>query len=411
MLRGIVEALVTPPVTSRPDADPDPAGAQNVPMIDAAAAQCAELRRIADERCRGAEAARLQAQTVLEQAAAGQREYDTHRRSGADAERVADPSVIRAAKEAAHRQFRSRRGRGSDHEAEEAAARSWLDEINRINHDARDAARTLERENEAARALIPLMERLTLEADAARIAAESAEHACREARDAVARCQEELARGQELVASVGGMTAPPLRRPGAPPEDDGPTIVRLLRGDRDALEALVGVLAPADQDAQRRWRIRIAALVDNVVARAVESSTLEFPGGGFWEPFDRAQAREIAAALSALGYRFDGLGGWADERTPGQRELSLAVGYAGLDPMRIRHWPREQEMQVLFEGVSVAADEWLIGAAGELTLGEMVDALGRRADELTDLWDAWGRLRPLLLAVDPRTVPGGNAPA
>jgi hypothetical protein len=36
-------------------------------------------------------------------------------------------------------------------------------------------------------------------------------------------------------------------------------------------------------------------------------------------------------------------------------------------------------------------------AAGELTLGEMIDLLGRRAEELSEVWNAWGRIRPLLL--------------
>jgi hypothetical protein len=105
------------------------------------------------------------------------------------------------------------------------------------------------------------------------------------------------------------------------------------------------------------------------------------------------------SALSSLGYRFDGLGGWTDDRTPGQRDLSLAVGYAGLDPMRIRHWPSEAETLELMRDVSVAADEFLAETAGGLTLGELVDALGRRADDLTDLWNEWGRVRPLLLGV------------
>jgi hypothetical protein len=83
---------------------------------------------------------------------------------------------------------------------------------------------------------------------------------------------------------------------------------------------------------------------------------------------------------------------------PGQRDLSLAVGYAGLDPMRIRHWPSEHEMADLFREATVAADEYLVGAAGGLTLGELVTTLGLRADALTDLWNEWGRVRPLLLA-------------
>jgi hypothetical protein len=83
---------------------------------------------------------------------------------------------------------------------------------------------------------------------------------------------------------------------------------------------------------------------------------------------------------------------------PTQRDLSLAVGYAGLDPMRVRPWPTEAEIGELFREVAVAADEYLAEAAGGLTLGELVSMLGRRADALTEVWNDWARLRPLLLA-------------
>jgi hypothetical protein len=75
----------------------------------------------------------------------------------------------------------------------------------------------------------------------------------------------------------------------------------------------------------------------------------------------------------------------------------MALGYAGLDPMRIRRWPNEDEMRSLLADVTVAADEHLAGAAGDLTLGELVAMLGRRADGLATLWNDWGRVRPLLL--------------
>jgi hypothetical protein len=39
-----------------------------------------------------------------------------------------------------------------------------------------------------------------------------------------------------------------------------------------------------------------------------------------------------------------------------------------------------------------------VDAAGDLTLGRMVDALGSRAAALADTWNAWGRVRPVLLA-------------
>ena len=64
----------------------------------------------------------------------------------------------------------------------------------------------------------------------------------------------------------------------------------------------------------------------------------------------------------------------------------------------IRRWPGEAETAELYRDVSVAADEYLRGAASGLTLGELVSALGRRADALTDVWNDWDRLRPLLLA-------------
>jgi hypothetical protein len=135
------------------------------------------------------------------------------------------------------------------------------------------------------------------------------------------------------------------------------------------------------------------------VARAIESAYLHFPvEHSFWGMNALPENRDVAAALSSLGYRFDGLGGWADDRIPGQRDLSLAVGYAGLDPMRTRRWPGEREMHDLFRDVTVAADEYLASAAGGLMLGELISMLGRRADGLADLWNDWGRVRPLLLS-------------
>jgi hypothetical protein len=178
-----------------------------------------------------------------------------------------------------------------------------------------------------------------------------------------------------------------------------PAILRLLRGDRATLGRLVDELAGEDPAERRRWQLALAGLVDAVVARAIESAFLHFPvEHAFWGMNTLPENRDVAAALSSLGYRFDGLGGWADDRAPSQRDLSLAVGYAGLDPMRTRRWPGERAMEELFRDVTVAADEYLASAAGGLTLGELVTVLGRRADGLADLWNEWGRVRPLLLS-------------
>ncbi|MFI5292361.1 MAG: hypothetical protein ACHQ02_05810, partial [Candidatus Limnocylindrales bacterium] len=104
-------------------------------------------------------------------------------------------------------------------------------------------------------------------------------------------------------------------------------------------------------------------------------------------------------ALASLGYRFDGFGGFAADRLPGQPDQSLAVGNAALHPMRIRHWPTATEMADLMRGVTVAADEFLASRAPDLELGEMIAVLGRRSEALSDLWNRWGRVRPLLVVV------------
>jgi hypothetical protein len=65
--------------------------------------------------------------------------------------------------------------------------------------------------------------------------------------------------------------------------------------------------------------------------------------------------------------------------------------------MRFRNWPNEHDSAELYRDVAVAAGEFLAGAAGGLTLGEMLALLHGRAEGLTELWNAWGRIRPILL--------------
>ncbi len=164
------------------------------------------------------------------------------------------------------------------------------------------------------------------------------------------------------------------------------------------MQELVAALAGDSSDDRRRWQLAISDLVDAILADSIAASAFDFPADhAFWGAFSTSQNRDIVGALSSLGYRFDGMGGWVDERVPSQRDLSLALGYAGFDPMRMRQWPNEAEMQDLFRDVDVAAAEHVAGSAGDLTLGELVTMLGRRADGLTDVWNAWGRIRPLLL--------------
>ena len=373
-------------------------------VVAVGAAPCADQRRVADERCELATRARAQATATEDALRSAQRTYDDHEARADEAGRIADPRAVRAAKDAAQHAFRGGRTTAHTTDEVEAAARGWLVEINRINADARDAGASATRERESALALVRDVERLSMDADVARIKAGTADAACLAAREAVADCEElaagEVAATQPAVHSGAprGLFTDEASPIGALGFGGTPRIFRLLRGDRSAMGELVAAMAGADPEERRRWQLALSDLVDAIVADSIAASALEFPADDpFWSPFTLAQNRDIASALSSLGYRFDGLGGWADGRVPSQRDLSLALGYTGLDPMRVRRWPTEAEMVSLLQDVTVAADEHLASTAGDLTLGELVTMLGRRADGLAEVWNQWGRLRPLLL--------------
>ena len=401
-------ASIDAPSAGGPATDAGPADG---PPLDTG--PCAEERRVADERCAVANRAREGAAQAAEALRVAQRTYDNHVGSAETAAAAIDPRSVRTAKEAAQSRFRDARGKAATRDDVEAAARAWLNEINQINQSTRDAGQRMERDRAAATALAPALERLAVEADAARISAESADEACMAAREAVVACDE--ARALEAAATAAAprqapdedriaaaMPAPadefePVEPMGSRAGEDA-VLLRILRGEREAMLGAVARLGADDPEGQRRWQMWLSGLAEALIARSIEASSFDFPlDHFFWGPFSQTQNRDIAAGLSSLGYRFDGFGGWADERVPSQRDLSLAVGYAGLDPMRIRHWPTEPEMQELYAEVRVAADEYIAGAAGGLTLGEMVTLLGRRADALTELWNEWGTARPVLL--------------
>ena len=235
------------------------------------------------------------------------------------------------------------------------------------------------------------------------------EAACLTAREAVAEC-DERARARELGASrsrAGAVERTPDRpvdederwprrsRPAAPRRSSGSCAATAT-----AMTGLVAELAGDDPSDAAALAARLTELVDAIVADAIEAASLEFPADHpFWGAFTRGPGpRHRARRCASLGYRFDGLGGWVDDRDPTQRDLSLALGYAGLDPMRIRQWPTEAEMAALFSDVAVAADEYLAGDRRRPhAWARWSRCSGRRADGLAELWNDWGRVRPLLL--------------
>jgi len=408
----------------------DAGGSAMTASPPAADGPCAEERRVAEERCAVAARAREGAAAAAESLRTAQRSYDELLSRAETAAATADPRSVRTAKEQAQQRFREARNQARTRDDVEAGARAWLAEINQINQATREASLGIERDRAAAAALGPTVDRLSVGADAARISAERADEACVAAREAVAVCDEARAleaaaartgppgggttteRSADAAAEAGSADGWSRIAAATPePEDEfafstpmnsqagqDALIQRILRGDRDAMQRAVARLAGDDPEARRLWQAHLGNLVEALVARSIEASAFDFPiDHPFWGPFSQAQNRDIAAGLSSLGFRFDGFGDWVDERLPSQRDLALAVGYAGLDPMRVRRWPTEAETRDLLRDIRVAADEYIAGAAGGLTLGELVTLLGRRADGLAELWNQWGSVRPVLL--------------
>ncbi len=407
----------SPAAPARPAAAPAPAlgsgpGAARADDAD----PCAEQREAMEVACGHADRMAAVASAVGERLRDARRAYDEHvgRRDRAAA--TIDPRAIRAAKDEAQAQFRRSRLAARDRAAVEAAAGAWLREINRINTRTRDATLAMSREAAVEAELLRAVEKAGLDADVARIGSEHAAEECRAARMALATCEEVERLGVTTPGPAGPAAPPEPAGPAAPPaprqlapDDEAPVelpaaageaaILRLLEGDRATMRSIVEALAGGDAAEERRWQLLVSDLVDAILARAIDASALSFPADHvLWGAYSELQCREISSALAALGYRFDGLGGFADGRVPGQRELSLAVGYAGEDPMRVRFWPTAANMPALFHDVRVEAGRYLAETAGGLTMGEMVDMLGRRAEPLAELWNAWGRVRPLLLA-------------
>jgi hypothetical protein len=366
--------------------------------------RCSAQRAATDDACGRANRLAAVAAAAQERLRETRRAYDEHVARRDRAAETIDPRAIRAAKDDAQAQFRRSRLAARDRAAIEAAAAAWLREINRINARSRASALVMSREAAVEVELLKAVDKAGLDADVARIGSEHAAEECRAARMALATCEEAERLGSPLPEPAA---ATPPQRPA--PEDEAAmelpaaagqdvAILRLLRGDRATMRSIVDRLARSDPIEQRRWQLLMSDLVDAIVARAIDASALNFPTDHvFWGPYQQVQCREIASAMAALGYRFDGMGGFADGRVPSQRDLSLALGYAGEDPMRVRFWPSEADMPALFRDVQVDAGRYLAETAGGLTMGEMLDLLGRRAEPLAELWNAWGRVRPLLL--------------
>ena len=376
---------------------------------------CGPARAEVDLRC--AEAERLGQAAAAHQhrlRETKRRLHEVLRQSEADAQ-VRDRRHLNEAKEEARRAYHEALAGAVDATAVHDAAAAWLSEVDRLNRQLDLANRRADEVAHDVAELHGTLPAIELAADAARISAESAQVACLEARHALAACEEDAARqmtravtepvrstpfSTAAVATTGGTVAPAAAAQAAAAASlvAGPApITLLMRGDRQTLLGLTLRLAEETGAEAGRLQLLLLELREAIASRALEDQALSFPADHpFWGQFTPEAGRQLAASLDQLGYGFDGHGGWRDGRAPGIRELALALSYCGHDPRSLRRPAGQAAIDGLWQGTTVLVEEYLAARAPDLTLGRLIDLLGPRATRLGELWDMWGRLRPLL---------------
>lgn len=203
------------------------------------------------------------------------------------------------------------------------------------------------------------------------------------------------------AAAVAPVVLSPSETTAADPEldliDQTPALTRILRGDHHALFAVAAALATDGSGDRRAWEVAVRSVADAIVARTIAAGWLDFPAGNaFWDSFTLSQCRDIAGALAADGHRFDGIDGWADNRVPTYRDLTIAVAGAGLEPRRIRAWPSQEEIDDLYLEVTAAPDTFVAMEAPNLDLEELHELVGFGDTDRGLVWANWDRVRAVL---------------
>ncbi len=210
------------------------------------------------------------------------------------------------------------------------------------------------------------------------------------------------------VAVAVGIAVEPEAEPRVAVPHRGPkhesALERMLRGEHRAMVEVVDAVAGADSRQRRDWELLLGGLVEAMADMATRESVIDFPmGTAFWDSFTIEQCRRLTAALASMGYRYDGKAGWVDSRVPAYRDLTQALADIGVEPRRVRAWPNQAEIAVLFDGARPAPEELLAAAGPDYRAEDMQAILGERAADLANLWIAWDGVRPALFD-DPATV-------
>lgn len=368
-----------------------------------AAGPCGPARAEADVRCADAERLRATAQShhqALRDARSAHSEASRLRESDA---RLRDRRRLAEEKNAAQVDYRAAVVRAVDRASLQDAAAAWMTRLHLLNRQSQIADLRADSLAQSVSELERTLPGLELAADAARISAEAAQVGCLESRRALAACEEDSQRraspappgAAAAVAATAAVGAAP-----APTDTAGVAAAAraLMRGDHQALLGLALRLAEETGIEAGRLQLLLLELREQIANRALEQYAFGFPASHpFWGQFPGESARNVAASLASIGYRFDGAGAWTDGHSPQIRDLAVALSHCGYDPRSLRRPAAQAAIDGLWQGTVVRSEEYLIARAPDLALPQIVAVVGPPSGHLAELWDIWGRLRPLLM--------------
>jgi hypothetical protein len=367
---------------------------------EAAVEGCAELRLEVATRCEEAHAAVEAHAAASEEARARRRDLVACQHQVETALAAADPGLRRADKASAYDAYLASYRAAADDAGRTEATATWAAAIDRINRQGRLAARTVSRTRGQAAAAEEALRAAQRAEQALRIKAEAAQAACLDGRVRLAACDEGLT---EPVPPLDPSTSQ-VPRPDqhvfrlAPSPGPQPFVIEaVLAGDDEALEAAARAVAERAVLSPAEARLQLRELVDAIMAAANQDGYLVFdPSDALWSQLTLEESHDVVGALARLGFSLEPHEGWHNGRQPSSADLSMALGYAGLDTRQMRNLPGTVELAAMPATIGVDAQAFLAVQAPDLAVDDLVRLLGTRATHLEPLWDAWGQVRPVL---------------
>jgi hypothetical protein len=386
-----------------------PAGGTDRAMADA----CAELRLDVAARCEEAHVAAQAQAGALDETRARKRDLVAAQRFVESAEAAGDPVLRQADKAAARDAYLLGMKLAESDGARQEVTATWAATIDRINRQGRLTARALARARTRSVAAEEALQLAQRSEQTLRMRAEAAQAACLEGRVRLAACEERAAgvQARAMAADEPTTAGTPVNsrqashaRLGVSIGPEPLVVEAIVSGDDRVLDLAVLAIAERAALSPAEVRLQLRELIDAIAAVAGEEGFLVFDvGHPVWSQLTPEESRDVVSALARLGFQLEPGRGWHAGRQPSPGDLSMALGYAGLDTRLLRTLPGHTDLAALPASIGVDARAFLAARAPDLAVDQLVRVLGDRARALGSLWDAWGLVRPVLFS-ESRTI-------